>query len=298
MNHLSHTRYLVRRLAMLIGGGVSTQRVWGVLEQDPRVGTTAAAVTRGIEQGGGVPMVLSRMGLHSLAGVWQVSETAGSPLAAALDHLATQLDAVADAARKRSVAFAGPRATMRLVMWLPVVGIGFSYLLGFDPLQSLFGSPVGWGLVSVGGALMGVGMFWSTRMVSRSARSDTFHGYEIELLLVALAGGMNLTQARLTAADALESFPVPGASLVSLLSLQSPLNQTLELATAAGVSVVDVLTAEATDSRRAAASALDEAAARLGVRLMLPLGVCVLPAFVLLSVAPMLLSVFRQTQLG
>jgi len=38
-------------------------------------------------------------------------------------------------------------------------------------------------------------------------------------------------------------------------------------------------------------------AAALGSRLLLPLGVCVLPAFLALGVAPMLLSVLGSTEL-
>lgn len=57
-----------------------------------------------------------------------------------------------------------------------------------------------------------------------------------------------------------------------------------------GVAPGALLTHAANDIRRRRADAAREAAARLGVRLVLPMGLCWLPAFVLLGLAPVLLS--------
>ena len=54
---------------------------------------------------------------------------------------------------------------------------------------------------------------------------------------------------------------------------------------------VDLLRAAATDARRRARTDGRLRAARLGARLLLPMGLCTLPAFLLLGVGPMLLSV-------
>ena len=48
-------------------------------------------------------------------------------------------------------------------------------------------------------------------------------------------------------------------------------------------------------ARRAARSAGERKAATLAVTLMLPLGLCILPAFMLLAVAPLMLSVVSST---
>lgn len=57
-----------------------------------------------------------------------------------------------------------------------------------------------------------------------------------------------------------------------------------------GVAPGSLLTHAASQIRRRRAEAAREAAARLGVRLVLPMGLCWLPAFVLLGLAPVLLS--------
>ena len=59
--------------------------------------------------------------------------------------------------------------------------------------------------------------------------------------------------------------------------------------------MAELLRAEAFRVRRAARADGAARAAALGVRLMLPLGVCVLPAFVLLGVAPLMISVISGT---
>ena len=53
--------------------------------------------------------------------------------------------------------------------------------------------------------------------------------------------------------------------------------------------------AEAEEERRSAAAEAEHAAAVLGVRLMLPLGLCILPAFLLLAVVPVVISLVGAT---
>jgi tight adherence protein B len=71
-----------------------------------------------------------------------------------------------------------------------------------------------------------------------------------------------------------------------LLRLDSALTLARDCGTAPG----PLLAAAAEDERRAAAAAARVAAARLGVGVVLPAGVCLLPAFVLLTVVPIVLG--------
>ena len=57
-------------------------------------------------------------------------------------------------------------------------------------------------------------------------------------------------------------------------------------------------TLAAQQARREAATAAQAKAASLGTTLMMPLGACVLPAFMLLGVAPMMISLFSSTVTG
>ena len=70
----------------------------------------------------------------------------------------------------------------------------------------------------------------------------------------------------------------------------SPLQRALEPAWADGVAVEPLLRRAADEVRAGQAQAADEAAARLGVRLVLPLGLCFLPSFVLLGLVPVFVA--------
>jgi tight adherence protein B len=69
----------------------------------------------------------------------------------------------------------------------------------------------------------------------------------------------------------------------------------LELSARAGVPAGGLLRGEADRRRREERSAGQAAAASLAVRLMLPLGLCVLPSFMLLGVAPVVLVIVSST---
>lgn len=69
----------------------------------------------------------------------------------------------------------------------------------------------------------------------------------------------------------------------------------LDLSRSAGAPAVELLRADAAARRQSARTEGRLRAATLSGRLLLPLGVCTLPAFLLLGVAPMLLSVLTTT---
>lgn len=72
-----------------------------------------------------------------------------------------------------------------------------------------------------------------------------------------------------------------------------PLREALGRVWLSGASPAGVLRAASDQLRRARKRAVGEAAARLGARLVIPLGLCHLPAFVLLGLVPVLISLGR-----
>lgn len=104
-----------------------------------------------------------------LAACVEVSERSGAPLADVLDRYAVQLEAELDADAARATALAGPKATVRLLSWLPVFGLGLGFLIGVQPLAVLLGSPLGMAALLSGLVLMAAGRFWSHRLVSAAA---------------------------------------------------------------------------------------------------------------------------------
>lgn len=294
-DHLSASSALVRRVAVLLGGGVSTHRVWDALADDPATGQAARRIAAARNSGVSTPDALAQTGFVPLAAVWQVAEQAGAPMAEALRRLADQLHDLVEAQRRRRVAFAGPAATMRLVMLLPVLGFVFSALLGFNAIGALISSPIGWAVLLSGLLLIWMGRVWSIRMLTRAAGAETLPGFAAELVATALAGGMSVDAARISATDALDRYRVDQHALAEVMGAHSVIAQSADFAGRAGVPVADLLRAEADLARLEYSAHSDETAAKLGVKLMLPLGVCVLPAFVLLSVVPMMLALVQQS---
>lgn len=73
-----------------------------------------------------------------------------------------------------------------------------------------------------------------------------------------------------------------------------PAARALRMAASAGVPPADALAGAAGEVRRAEQQRLEVATARLGVRIVLPLGLVFLPAFILTTVVPIVLALAKQ----
>jgi tight adherence protein B len=215
-----------------------------------------------------------------------VATTVGAPLADSLRALATALRDAEEAADDVRVALAEPAGTARLMGWLPFVAVGMGTLLGFDTLRALLGSPVGIACLVMGLALIVAAQQWTSALVRRAAAGRGIPGIGAELFAIALSGGVSLERAATIIRDATGTDADPATRRV------------LALSRSAGVPAVELLRASAALARHRARIDGRLRAARLSSRLLLPLGVCTLPAFLLLGVAPMLLSVMSTTSLS
>jgi len=284
---------VTQRLAVLLSGGVAPASAWQHVAAStssavPRVVVAggmahadsladAAQETRGLERGAWL----------GLAAAWSVASSAGAPLAPSLRSYAASLRSLAETQRDARVALAAPVATARMVLGLPVVGVLFGLALGFDTMTTLFATPVGWGCLAVGGALMLGALRWNRRLVRAVQPKDPAPGLACDLMAIAMSGGSSPDRARVLVDDAVERF--------ALTADPGSLDEVLDLSQRAGVPAAELLRAEAEELRREARATAQEQAAALSVRLMLPLGLCVLPAFMVLGVVPLLVAVVSST---
>ncbi|MHA7169681.1 type II secretion system F family protein [Arthrobacter bambusae] len=107
-----------------------------------------------------------------LAACLDVAEASGCPLADVLTRFAAQLEAEDDAGDARQTALAGPKATVRLLTWLPVFGLGLGMMLGVDPVGVLLPNGVGLAALAAGGVLTVTGRIWSSRLVHAAVGVD------------------------------------------------------------------------------------------------------------------------------
>lgn len=285
---------LVERLAVLTGAGIPPLPAWryAAAEGAPPAAVRVAQADSAHE----LPERLAdvaltadpseRSGWAALAATWWIATEAGAALSTTLARSAEVLRGLAQSAREVDVALAGPMATSRVVLALPGVGLALGVLLGFDVAGALVTVP-GAICLAGGGILIFIAVRWNRRLIRVARDLDATPGLVFDLLAVALAGGASIDRARrlVEVACAETGLEPPGEGVDVVLAF----------ARTAGVPASVLLRSEADERRRAARALAARRATELETRLLLPLGLCVLPAFVLIGVAPIALAIVSST---
>ena len=270
----------------------------------------------------------SRERLHDLQLSLRMSESAGAPLATSLERAAEHAEERIDALLGRQSALAAPRATGRILSWLPLLGLGLGVLMGSDPVGVLTGSILGalTGLLGLGLAF--AGRRWTAALVHRAevesarpstrvanAESETEKSASptgsapvdtalvLELLAAQLRVGLAPLAALGTLAEALNSRALHtvcqrlqmGSGWGSAWSGSSAgtfgeLRDALAPAYTGGAPSTALLLSLADAHRLSERRAAERAAGKLSVALVVPLGLCSLPAFICLGIVPVLIS--------
>ncbi|MFV0375115.1 type II secretion system F family protein [Microbacterium sp.] len=272
----------VRGLAVMLEAGVAPVRAWHHL-----AGTgdrVADDVDRAVTAGGSATDVLAARGggWRQVATAWRIAEIVGAPLAPSLRAIAAAQRDADEARDDVRVALAEPAATARLVAWLPVVAVALAVALGFDIAHTLT-HPLGIACLVIGAFLMLAAHRWTRRLVAAAQPAEVVPGLTSELLAIALSGGVSIDRATYVLGEA-------GGD-----DVDEPSRRVLALSASAGAPAVELLRAQSQAARQDARTEGRLRAAALSSRLLLPLGVCTLPAFLALGVGPMMLSVLTST---
>lgn len=296
---------LLDQVSMVLQGGIAPSRAWAAVAAAQEAEAPKALAQRialGAVPDGDDPH------LRALALCLRISATSGAAASSLLLHLAGSLRDLADAERARDSAFAGPKATARILMALPLAALVLGFALGADPLSVLFGSPAGLGLLALGGTLTAAGWWWMLRLlhVARGTVPHVDPSIILDVLAAVIEAGSPLAHALRAVGRALGDKP-PGPELVRAgLALEqgvaatvalsrlggelASIRSTAILAHATGAQLAPLLRMQARDLRRSRARDAEAAAARLAVRLVLPTGVAILPAFVALGIVPIIID--------
>jgi Flp pilus assembly protein TadB len=232
----------------------------------------------------------------------------GAPLGRVLEQVAGTLVAEAESRAERDAALAGPRTTGRLLMWLPIAGGFLGWALGADPVATATDGGIGTVAVGLGLVLLVAGRVWTDRLVAAAHGAD-LPGVDVqvvlELVAAALRSGAGVPRALeatgmavggtdgavLTrAAHALVLGATWDRAWADAPAVLDPMVRALRGAWLDGAAPGEALRAAGEEVRHERRSTARTAAARLGVRLVLPLGACYLPAFVLVGLVPVLLA--------
>jgi tight adherence protein B len=244
-----------------------------------------------------------------------------------LSGVGAALTAAQETADGLAEAMAGPKASARMLKFLPLLGLVLGTLMGADPLTVLFSGGVGSIALVVGLGLMTAGQLWTAALIRAASRPASTAPLAAAVLAAALRAGLVLPSAlievgaawggrlgdslgsvgrALVAGQSWEaawgaaptSAPVRGAAgrpTVRVLDdpsarLFEALKRALAPVWQSGAEAGPLLEGVSQRFARSERRRLGQAAARLGVYLMAPLGLCYLPAFIALGLVPVILS--------
>ncbi|MEU4363712.1 type II secretion system F family protein [Promicromonospora sp. NPDC023987] len=297
----SDVRVLVMQVVALLKAGSSPGLSWS------RAAGVTADLT-GVPDTEGLAKVLGVRHAEAVVAATRLALDVGAPLGRVLEQVAGTLVAEAESRAERDAALAGPRTTGRLLMWLPIAGGFLGWGLGADPVATATDGGIGTVAVSLGLVLLVTGRVWSDRLVA-AARGIDQPGVDIQVVLelVAAAVRSGAGVPRALEATGVAVGGADGAALTRAAhalvlgaawerawagtpAALEPMVRALRGAWLDGAAPGAALRAAGEEVRHERRGAARTAAARLGVRLVLPLGTCYLPAFVLVGLVPVLLA--------
>ena len=198
-------------------------------------------------------------------------EKLGSAPAENLERLAHVEAEQAKAVAALDVAASGPRASARLVSFLPIVVLLGGQLLGMRVLNSL--NPLTFGSIAIGLLLLVTGRRWSNRILAKAQPTIHDPGAGLDAFASAMTAGLPQSVA------IKEDETTFGA--------QPAIQALLETSGETGLAVSNLARAEADRLRLRWRATSEKRIHEAGIRLMWPLGLAVLPAFVLIAVLPL-----------
>lgn len=146
---------LLTEVATRLECGASIERAWSASLQSS--GLVSAADSSAVLTDDGVPKVFLELwelgwwkrirrniprslidGLPNAVAVCRLGHSSGAPMAEVLEECAQGVSEAIQAQSARKVALAAPMASVKMLAWLPLIGVFFAYLMNVDPLRFLF----------------------------------------------------------------------------------------------------------------------------------------------------------------
>ena len=230
---------------------------------------------------GGVPT--NSVGLSY---VLTVANNSGSSVANEIDSVAALVRARDRFTQRIRVAHANPKSTSRLVIWLPLLTLAMAQLVGWDVIGTLSERPIVFVSFLLGLCLLLTSKLVTSRMLRRAQPEETSAGFYLLGVALATSGGASLFQAKeLVSKIYFEHFgeEPPDTELFEMQQVEQLVSKT-------GARVSELLLSQSQSMQEEENVKTEIKIEKLGVRLMLPLGLGVLPAFVFLAIVPLMVT--------
>lgn len=211
---------------------------------------------------------LSEESTSQLNRLKRLNSEIGGPIAPVLERFAKVLSQRAVALEELDIAAAGPKASTTLVMSLPILVLIGAAISGIPIWRAITRNAFSWIAILLGLGLFWVGRNW-TKTILRNAEPNRIDpAFPIELVILAVSAGMPLRSACERAGVDPESMQLDANGMATIPLLVELANQ---LRTEQSVA----------DRKRIQKSS---------VAVLWPLGLTVLPAFVLVAIVPIAIA--------
>ena len=165
-----------------------------------------------------------------------------------------------------ATANAVPIATRKLLLWLPALSLVVGQLAGFGTIAAIF-QPLGSASLAIAGVLILIGVRWSGKLLEPLLQQPQHPAFELLRFSLLLSSGSPLS----------DQYPKTVTKLVELSRLTgAPLSDLVEIE-------IELTTQRALQESMAKAK-------RMSIELLVPMSLTVLPAFLILTIVPMLIG--------
>lgn len=211
---------------------------------------------------------LSEVGKRDLERILEVNKRVGGPLIGTLQRFSQVLRKREELAEEIQIAATGPKASARLVMNLPILVLVGGAVSGIPVIRLFASSWIADLSVAFGLLLYWLGSRWINRLLAKAESSTSDPGFNLEILAISVGAGLPLRVA--SNELGIEE------SEIQFLGSETPTMQ--------------LLTERADELRLASYNVDRKRIQKTSVAILWPLGVTVLPAFVLVAIVPLALA--------
>ena len=196
-----------------------------------------------------------------------VTRRAGGPIASTLNRFATVLEVREQSVRELELAVAGPKASSRLVLSLPILVFLGAGIAGIPIFGALATSSVVWLSLAIGIGLFWLGSSWTNRILKKGEPESDDPGILLDALAIGLQAGLPLSIA---------------ANLVGSIETE----ELQEISLSSGIALSQLVSDRADNLRLEQFNRDRMKIQKSSVAVLWPLGLTVLPAFVLIAIVP------------